>query len=223
MKRMARTQDRPARRGERTILDDLSDAAATADRMLPQLRHLLGEPQGSGPSTGTAHRAPESSEPWNQAAAAVYWDIWYGARTLAQEMRRHLRLSDECPAGPDGLAQILACAPSVPDDMVKHAASRIWSWVQRANALDDVGESEPWVHVPHVAGAEPPACPYCKTFGLRMQRMAGQVRCFYPDCRDMDGNPTRAHMRGGQLGEAALVFGDGTTLAFTASADGPVP
>ena len=203
---MARTEDHH--------LTSLAEAVAAAEALLPHLRSLLREPSGSGPRTGTMGRsAPAASEPWNSAAAGAYWDIWYGARTLAARLRASLGLSDDCSPGPEGFAQVLACAPSAPDKLVGWAAGRIWSWVQRANALPDIGESEPWVHVPQVAGAQPPACPYCHTFGLRMQHTAGQVRCFFPDCRDLDGNPTRARMQQGQFG-AALVFGDGTTLAF---------
>jgi len=196
------------------MLDDLAEAVAAADGLLPPLRYLLAQPSGNGPSIGSTHNAPESSEPWNASAAAVYWDIWYGARSLARRMRTELGLSDDCLPGPEGLAQVLACGPAVSARLLGEVTARLWSWVQRASALPDVGESEPWTHVPRVPGFQPPACPYCKTFGLRMQPRAGQIRCFFPDCRDLDGHPTRARMEYGHFGKPCLVFGDGTVLAF---------
>lgn len=200
------------------MLDDLADAVAAADQMLPPLRRMLGEQRSPGPQRG-GRSAPESSEPWNAEPAAVYWDIWYGARQLAQRMRTELHLGDDSLPGPEGLAQVLACGPSVSRRTLGQVTARLWSWVHRAQSLPDAGESEPWQHVPYAPGYAAPACPNCKTFGLRMQVRAGIVRCFFPDCCDLDGNPTRARLLHGWADNPAMVFGDGTVLAFPATGE----
>jgi hypothetical protein len=195
------------------MLDDLAEAVEAAERILPSLRPLLAEPRPALPRAGS-RPAPDSSEPWNSEAAAVYWDIWYGSRGLARQMRAELQLADDCLPGPEGLAQIRACGATISRRTLGVVTARIWSWVARANALPDMGEAEPWRHLPTLPGFEPPACPYCRTFGLRMQAGAGHVRCFYPDCRDLDDHPTRAKMQLGTYGTPALFFADGTVLSF---------
>lgn len=190
------------------------DAQDALERLLP----LLPEPEVRGLQTGTIGRtAPESSEPWNSAAADAYWDLYFGAGNLVNEMRyaiglRILRVPNR---GEDAFRQIYNLAPSSPPEVVAEACRRLERWAERAMQVPAIDESEPWVPVPGI-GPKPPACPFCNTYALRMKRRAGEVRCFFPDCADADGSPTCARMEPGRMtGEARLVFGDGTMMHWS--------
>ena len=88
-------------------------------------------------------------------------------------------------------------------------------WVSAARRIRDIDEEDAWTPVPRAPGAEPPACPYCRTLSLRMSKAREVVRCFFPGCVDIDGNPTQARMEQGRLGSGGmLVFGDGTVVAY---------
>lgn len=202
---MGKTIDRSGTRLYGAV-DDLRD-------LLPLLQGMLGEPDHVGPKSGTIGRKPDGSEPWNSPAASAYFDAWYGAGDIAQDMRVALHLREHAvpPVGPAALDAILNYAPSCPDDVVGHAARRLERWADRARQLPTIDESEPWVAVP--GETTPPACPFCRTFGLRMKRRRQEVRCFFPRCVDSGGHPTRARMEPGRMtGEARLVFDDDTTM-----------
>lgn len=201
--------------------DRLLTAIGDARTALARLEPLLPEPEVLGLQTGTIGRtAPESSEPWNSAAADAYWDLYFGAGHIVNEMRYALglRVKRQPPRGPDGLDEILNLAPPVTPDLIAEVCRRLNRWAERAMQVPAIDESEPWVPVPGI-GPKPPACPFCNTFALRMKRRAGEVRCFFPDCVDGEQNPTCARMEPGRMtGEARLVFRDGTMMHWTGEA-----
>jgi hypothetical protein len=198
--------------------DRLLQAVLGTDVALATLARLLPEPDGQGMQTGTIGRtAPESSEPWNDAAAYAYWDLYFGPGNLVNEMRYAigLRVLRYPPRGANATDVILNLAPGCPPEVVSEVCRRLEQWTLRATQIPDVDESEPWTAVPGVGG-RPPECPFCHTFGLRMRRRAGEVQCFFPGCVDGDQNPTRARMEPGRMtGEARLVFGDGTMMHWS--------
>lgn len=195
----------------------LLDAITEARKLLPVLSAMLSEADSGGPRTGTMNSNPPSStEPWNTAVAEAYWRIWAGAGQLANNLRACLGMArwNLPPRGHQALDAIRDLAPSCPPEAVKLAVLRLERWVDRAMQLPAIDETEPWVPLPLV-GVTPPECPYCGMLALRMRKRAGQVTCFFPGCTDADGKPTRARMEPGRMtGEARLVFGDGTTMAF---------
>lgn len=193
----------------------LYGAVREAMDRLDKLWALLPEPESAGPQTGTIGRhAPESREPWAPQAAAAYWDLYFGAREMARVMRgaaRMRRPADVC--GYEALLIVQNMAPISSDWVLRGVTRKLRQWVSRADAVPAIDEQEPWVALPSPPGAKPLKCPYCQTYGLRMLRRKGEVRCFFPDCTDADGNATRARMEPGRMtGEERLIFGDGTTM-----------
>jgi hypothetical protein len=203
-------------RVETDKLDRLYEAIREAEAFLAKLEPLLAEPETSGPDTGTIGRSvPESSEPWAPAAASAYWDIYFGAGNLARGMRSAAGLKlplFKDTYGSEALAIVRNMAPTVSDTPLLWATRELEKWVRHAQEIPAVDEDEPWVELPRQSG-EHLACPYCNTYGLRMLRRKGEVRCVFPGCKDADGNPTRARMETGRMtGEERLIFGDGTTM-----------
>jgi hypothetical protein len=206
-----------ARSETTTMYERLVTATSEAGALMTRLQPLLAEPDGAGPDTGTIGRhAPESREPWSLRVAGAYWDLYFGAGEVARAMRGAAGLT--LPVfndihGDDALAVIRNMAPAASDRILRGATRKMERMVAAAAAIPDIDETEPWAPLPALPGSHPPACPYCKTYGLRMLRRKGEVRCFFPDCRDADGHPTRARMEPGRMtGEERLVFGDGTTM-----------
>jgi hypothetical protein len=205
----------------------LCQALADAEGLLPVLGRLLPEPSSTGPTTGTIGRsAPESSEPWQSEAADAYWRIWFGARKLAADLQRVAGLpargwhgSGETSAA---LTMIAKLASSIPEQDLANARQEVEGWVSSARRIRDIDEVETWTPLPRPPGYPPPACPYCKTLSLRMAKGREEVRCFFPECKDLDGRPTRARMELGQFSDSGhLVFGDGTVVAYREGHDRP--
>ena len=204
--------------------DDLARLTAVlreVERLLPCLADLLPETGGQGPQTGVIGRhAPKSSEPWQAEAAHAYTDLHAGIRTTVNEMRYELNMAAMQWRGHDDatghvLKLIGNYGPALSPDSLAEHIERLERWVTAAKQIADIDEAERWVPVPKVPGGKPPRCPYCGTYGLRMARRRGEVRCIYPDCTDGDGKPTRARMEpGGMSGEGILVFGDATTMHY---------
>lgn len=217
----------PRKPGSRPRRNDHTDddysallhAVNTAEQLLPVLGRLLPEPSSGGPATGTIGRhAPESSEPWQSEAANAYWEIYFGARKLADRMRYAAKLPLRPWEGGDtskALSLIMALAGHMDPWSLGEARRAAEAWVNQARRIRDIDEVDSWVPVPRVAGSIPPACPYCHTLSLRMSRLREEVRCFFPNCQDLDGRPTRARMERSFLADGGqLVFGDGTVVAY---------
>lgn len=198
------------------MADRLCDARQEARTLLAKLQPLLAEPDGTGPDTGTIGRhAPESREPWSMQVASAYWDLYFGAGEIARAMRGaaglKLPLFNDVH-GDDALDVIANMAPTASDWILRGATRKLEKLVAHARSIPEVDEEEEWRPLPRQQGRQL-ACPYCDTYGLRMLRRKGEVRCFFPDCRDADGNPTKARMEPGRMtGEERLIFGDGTTM-----------
>lgn len=197
------------------MLARLLAAADDADDRLAKLQPLLTEQENDGPRTGTIGRhAPESSEPWAKHAASAYWDLYFGARELARAMRGAAQMRrpiDVC--GGEALVIVRNMAPTAQEFVLRGVTRKLEKLVRQADAVPSIDEQEPWVALPALPGGRPLACPYCATYALRMLRRKGEVRCFFPNCTDADGNPTRARMEPGRMtGEERLIFGDGTTM-----------
>jgi hypothetical protein len=204
----------------------LTEAINDAELLLPKLSELLPEPDSLGPTTGTIGRhKPTSDEPWNTAVADAYWNLWFGPTQLVGMLRYALDLpalpDRDTPKGPDALKAIRNLTPSAAGEHVRYVVLSLERWCDLARRIPAIDESEPWTPVPAPPGRTPPECPYCHTFGLRMQRRRGIVRCVMPGCVDGDGRPTQARMEPGRMtGEARLVFGDGTTMHWSGERDG---
>jgi hypothetical protein len=198
-----------------TMLARLLQAADDAEERMLKLHPLLTEQENDGPSIGTIGRhAPESSEPWAMHAASAYWDLYFGAREMARAMRGAARLRRPCDVcGAEALVIVRNMAPTAQEFILRGVTRRLERLVRQADAVPAIDEQEEWVPLPRLHGGMPLPCPYCGTYGLRMLRRKGEVRCFFPDCRDADGKPTRARMETGRMtGEELLIFGDGTTM-----------
>jgi hypothetical protein len=196
--------------------------ALTKDGLLKQLADLLTEQVGDQHIGTIGRHAPSSSEPWNSEAAAAYWKIHFGVRRLEKLLFKDAFPGKEARARGgsydntvDALDRLPALAAQACGEMVGKAADAVERWVQGARQIHDIDETDKWVPVPQIPGALPPVCPYCRTLSLRMSKERGEVRCFFPDCVDLDEKPTKARMEFGRVsGEGMLIFGDGTVVHF---------
>jgi hypothetical protein len=204
----------------------LRDACTGVRTSIEDIADLLPEPQGK-PRSGTIGRhAPESSEPWQGEAAAVYWAIHFGARRLEEDMRHAAGIPPHDPArgGSNAntnfaLTAIADLGVSVPEPHLRDAMRQVERWANMIGRLSDIDQADMWTPVPRQPGAMPPACPYCGLFTLRMSIRREIVRCFNPPCRDNDNHPPVARMERGRLtGDGMLVFGDGTVIHYRGEA-----
>lgn len=209
--------------------DRLAEACGYVTSRLHQVGALLPEPNGR-PQTGTIGRhAPESSEPWQGNAAAVYWTIHFGARRLEDACRADIGLPARDPARGgtavntlQALNAVAAMAPTMTVGGLKAARQRVERWSTAIDEMPDIDLADAWTPVPRQPGLLPPVCPYCQCFTLRMAVSRQLVRCFNPPCRDGDGNPPAARMERGRLtGNGMLVFGDTTVVHYREEAQTP--
>jgi hypothetical protein len=195
--------------------DAVNDARGRINRLHP----MIAEPDNSGPDTGTIGRhAPESSEPWGRQAASAYFDLYFGAREYARAMRGAAgmrRPADVC--GHEALDIVDAMVTISQPFILRGVTRGLERLVRQADQVPGIDEGEPWAALPNLPGHQPLACPYCRTYGLRMLKRKGEVKCFFPGCKDSDGSPTRARLEPGRMtGEARLIFGDGIMMGGAA-------
>lgn len=204
----------------------LTTAVRDVRKALSDVADLLPEPQGR-PRSGTIGRhAPESSEPWQGEAAAVYWTVHFGARRVEDDCRTDIGLPPHSPArgGSDSntyaaLTAIGNHGPTLTAATLKAVRRTVEGWATAIDRLSDIDQADVWVPVPRTPGALPPACPYCALFTLRMTVRREIVRCFNPACRDSDNRPPIARMERGQLtGDGMLVFADQTVIHYRGEA-----
>lgn len=188
--------------------------------LLVRLEALLAEPVAD-PTTGTMshHKVSGSPAPWHAEAGPLLMDIHEGARRLEASLRRevagHL---GERRGGSDGntaaaLDAIGRLAHGVPEESARRTARILSGWIRRAEEVRDIGEAERWEPLRAPAGELPPACPYCRTFSLRVGRREGRVRCANRKCVDGDGRAPVATIDKNRLdGSAMLVWADGRTI-----------
>jgi len=204
----------------------LTTACTDVRKALADVAALLPEQQGR-PKSGTIGRhAPESAEPWQGEAAAVYWNIHFGARNLEDECRADVGLPPIQPrrggssANTDeALLRIGNYAAALSPKFLAACRARVERWATSIDRLSDIDLADVWVPVPRQPGHLPPACPYCGMFTLRMTVRREIVRCFNPPCRDGDDRPPIARMeRGRYTGDGMLVFTDQTVVHYRGEA-----
>lgn len=204
----------------RRLTEACADLTGRGVGLLHQLRHSLRTPTGQNAVGTIGRHAIEGSEPWHGDAAAVYWQIHFGARELEFALLRVRGLPQRRRGGShDNTLAALRALPDLsvaaPGEVVRRAANRVERWVNAARRVHDVDEAERWVPVPRVPGVLPPACPYCHNLSLRMSRERAEVRCFTPGCADLDmARPVARMERGQASGEGLLVFRDTTVVHY---------
>lgn len=194
--------------------------------IIDQLTALLREPS-EDPSVGAMSRSKAKSRPpWNPDAAGAYLTIHAGARELEQNLRyRVTGHTGEDRGGSTAntraaLAAITSLVYAVDELAVRDAANQVAAWLRAARQLRDIDRQDKWVPLPRVKGYLPPACDYCDTYSLRMNRRTGVVRCSNPACTDEDGNQPAARMLIGRYsGQGTLVWRDGREVVYTIDAD----
>jgi hypothetical protein len=202
----------------------LADAIDAVRLRLNDVAALLPEPQGQ-PRLGTIGRhTPGGSEPWQGAAAAVYWTIHFGVRRLEEHVRTDIGLEPATRGGSatntrEALTAIANAAAAMSPTMLATCRRRAQRWANAIDQLPDIDQADMWVPVPRNPGNLPPACPYCHLFTLRMAVRRGLIRCFNPACRDNNDNPPVARMEQSRLNaDGLLVFGDGTVIHYREAA-----
>lgn len=192
--------------------------------LLAQLAALLPEPVAD-PTVGTfgRHKVTGSPAPWHVEAAGVLMDVHAGARRLEDDLRSHLDFTPVAGTGRGSSAANTARALRALPDLAAAAgdahAHRVTAavsrWARQAREVRDIDQSERWVPVPRLRGSPPPACPYCRTYALRMRARSGEVRCTNVACTDPHGaHPKARIVIGAVSGAGMLEFGDGTLLTF---------
>jgi hypothetical protein len=201
-------------------------ACTDVRKSLADVRALLPEPQGRAKVGTIGRHPPDSSEPWQGAAAAVFWTIHAGARRLEDACRADVGIGPVTPprGGSDtntdeALLTVSAYASTLTPALLKVARRRAEKWATSIDQLPDIDLADVWTPVPRQPGALPPSCPYCAMFTLRMTVRREIVRCFNPPCRDHEGSPPVARMERGRLtGEGMLVFNDSTVVHYRGEA-----
>ena len=204
------------------ILEQLNGHISALRELLPKLQAAMAEQPGLGPSEAISRNKPESKEPWSTEAAHAYWDIFFGSRYLADDMRIAVGLYPYSwsTRGGDGFDEIAAMAPAVDRHMLVSAQTQAGRWVRLGQSVRDIDLVDLWVPLPRRQGGRSTACPYCETYSLRLDRSSGDVKCLFPGCADGDGRAT--HARLSHVTDPAgwmLVFDDDTRLLMEAVDD----
>lgn len=205
-----------------TPAEEIPMLVAELKALLPRLAELLPE-QVADPTRGTLshHRVTGSPAPWHPEAGPVLMTIHAGAREVETLLRYHLtgRLGED-RGGSDGnteaaLEAIVRLVYGVPDDLARFVRRELDRWIEQARQIRDIGESERWIPIHVPKGQLPPACPYCRTYSLRVAQESGRVRCANPRCEDGSGQRPAGRIDRNRLdGSAMLVWADGRTIYY---------
>jgi hypothetical protein len=117
------------------------------------------------------------------------------------------------------LNSIVKLVHGLPEDVARGARGQMEHWVEQARQIRDIGESEKWIpiHVPR--GHLPPACPYCKTFSLRIAQESGRVACVNGKCEDSNGDRPRGRIEKNRVnGNVVLVWAAGRAIYYEGAA-----
>ena len=190
--------------------------------VLDQLDALLPE-QATDPTTGGGHhKVTGSPAPWHAEAAGALMTIHEEARRLEASLRREVtgnlgrRRGGTTGNTREALDAIVKLSEAVCDDEVKRAARIVARWVTAARQIRDIDQTDRWEPLPRLPGMLPPACDWCETYALRMNRRTGEVRCTNSRCRDEDGRrPVARIITGTYSGQASLVWQDGRAVVYT--------
>lgn len=189
----------------------LRQACASLGHWLAVAETLLA--QADQLPTEAAALTPFSRPPWNQAVATALFDAHAAIRQLESDMRAEVsgtlrRCSPRSGNTGRVLAAISAMEVAVSSQLHKRAVKELNRLSLHIRQLPAVDESLRWEHVRTEAGTEPPKCPYCECFSLRVAITAGLVACFNPDCADEDGERPTAKLDISRLdGSPVLVWG----------------
>ena len=113
------------------------------------------------------------------------------------------------------LTAITSLAYGLTEPDAKRAARILNIWISHTNQIRDIDLEPSWAPLPSIPGTPPPACPYCRTYGLRFARQSGAVRCCNPRCLDSEENrPYGLIEQGKYTGRAMLVFADGREITY---------
>lgn len=215
--------------------DSLDEAARDLAQYLPMLEALLPQQPDTSQPKVTMTASTASSPPWSPGPANVLMSVHWGVRRLEDR----LRTADNLPVRPRGgsdantrraLAAIAVLGSAIP---VRHqyrdnprepcrclhcdAIHELTRWANQARRLPGIDELPRWRPIRTTDGSLPPACPYCKTFSLRVAAMSGAVMCFYPGrqgqgCTDADGNRPYGRLDISRLdGTPVVAWNDGLT------------
>lgn len=189
--------------------------------IIDQLRELLPE-QPEDPTIGTMSRTKAGSRaPWHPEAAAAFVAIHAGARELERDLRYRVTGHSGKERGGtdqntrDALAAITSLVYAVDEPTQRETGHEIATWLRAARQIRDIDRQDRWVPLPRQKGYLPPACDYCHTYALRMNRRTGAVRCSNSGCIDDNGDRPTARMHIGRYsGQGALVWRDGREVIY---------
>ncbi|MER7063968.1 hypothetical protein [Streptomyces albidoflavus] len=208
-----------------TPAEEIPQLVSELRPLIAKLQELLPEPVVD-PTRGTMshHKVTGSPAPWHAEAGPVLLEIHAGVRELEQDLRYHVTgHTGTARGGSDGntiaaLDSIVRLAYGVDDEMAREAARRLNRWIEHGMQIRDIGESEKWIPIHVPKGQLPPACPYCKTFSIRLAQESGRVACSNPRCEDEKGERPRGRIEKNQLdGTPTLVWADGRAQYYYGS------
>lgn len=220
----------------------VADAAAALTESLVTARVLLPQPDAAVPAMISAGGTPDSSPPWNSAAANAVFDAHAGVRRLEDGLRRAVTGHQTHRGGSDGnTAGAIAAVVDLAEAAGAHDAGcyrgscdqcRITRLLRRWNGallrLPAIDEALRWQAIrpgprlacddctarPCADHARPPACPYCDTYSLRVAPDRYLVACFNEACTDDEDRPPVARLELSRLNaDTLLVWGDGRVQA----------
>lgn len=171
-------------------MDDLRNAAQDLGHWLSRAEALLAEKDEDG-SPGAVSSAT-SRAPWNGEVAAALLTAHAGIRELEADLRYEAtgtsrRLSDRAGNTGSVLAAIVALGNGVSPQSRRHAIRDLTLWSVRIRQLPAVDDALRWERIRPDADRDPPVCPWCEAYSLKVAVSAGMVCCFNPSCRTEDG------------------------------------
>ncbi|MGP4092969.1 hypothetical protein [Nonomuraea sp. KM90] len=212
-----------------TPAEEIPELVTEIKQILPRLEQLLPEPVADATKGSTQHhKVTGSPAPWHPEAGPMLLVIHAGVRELEDDLRYHV--TGHTGAGRGGsngnttaaLDSIVRLVHGVDDDMARDARGRLDRWIEQAWQIRDIGESEKWIPIHVPKGQLPPACPYCKTYSIRLAQESGRVVCSNAKCVDEKGERPRGRIDKNQLdGTPVLTWADGRAIYHYGSQEAP--
>jgi hypothetical protein len=179
------------------VSTELADACGELGSWLAIAETLIAEPdiQPSARSSGK----PTSRPPWNAAVAYAITDAHAGVRDIEHSFRLiiHGRLRDRGGSTANTLAAldaITAMESAVPQGNARQAARHLIKWATSIRQLPAIDDKPRWEKIRAGPDGLPPKCPHCQTFSLRVALESGVIQCWFPGCKDGDGNRPQARL-----------------------------
>ncbi|MGW4958010.1 hypothetical protein ACWEPL_12360 [Nonomuraea sp. NPDC004186] len=115
----------------------------------------------------------------------------------------------------DAFDSIVRLMHGVGDDLTRDVCRHLYRWVEQVRQIRDIDESEKRIPIHVPKGQLPPACPYCKTYSIRLAQESGRVACSNSRCEDENGERPRGRIDKNRLdGSAMLSWSDGRTTYY---------